>query len=70
MEKFLELMADIFDVDAEDISLDTVFRDEIEDFSSLMGFSIIVTMEEEYHVKISVKEFLACKTLGDIYAKI
>lgn len=70
MEKFLELMAEIFEVEVEQISLDTDFRKEIEDFSSLMGFSIIITMEEEYDVKLSVGEFLKCKTLADIYRKI
>ena len=69
MEKFLELVAEIFEVEPEDITMDTVFREEIEDFSSLMGFSLIVMMEDEYGVKVSVEEFLKCKTIGDLYRK-
>lgn len=69
MEQFLENAADIFEVEASDISMDTVFRDEIEDWSSLMGFSLIVMMEEDYGVKVSVNEFLECKTVGDLYKK-
>ncbi len=69
MEKFLELAAEVFEVEPEDISMDTVFREEIEDFSSLVGFSLIVMMEDEYGVRVSVDEFLNCKTIGDLYKK-
>ena len=53
----------------DEISLDTVFRDEIDGFSSMEGFSLIVMMEDEYGVKVSVEEFLECKTIGDLYKK-
>ncbi len=69
MEKFLELAAEVFEVDPEDITMDTVFREEIEDFSSLVGFSLIVMMEDEYGVRVPVDEFLQCKTIGDLYKK-
>ena len=69
MEKFLELVAEVFEVDPDEISMDTVFRDEIEDFSSLVGFSLIVMMEDEYGVRVSVDDFLKCKTIGDLYKK-
>lgn len=69
MEQFLELVAEIFEVEPDEISLDTVFRDEIDGFSSMEGFSLIVMMEDEYGVKVSVEEFLECKTIGDLYKK-
>ncbi len=69
MEKFLELAAEVFEVEPEEISMDTVFREEIEDFSSLVGFSLIVMMEDEYGVRVPVDEFLECKTIGDLYKK-
>ncbi len=69
MENFLELVAEVFEVEPEDISMDTVFREEIEDFSSLVGFSLIVMMEDEYGVRIPVEEFLECRTIGDLYKK-
>lgn len=69
MEQFLELVAEIFEVEPDEISLDTVFRDEIDGFSSMEGFSLIVMMEDEYGVKVSVEEFLECKTVGDLYKK-
>ena len=68
MEQFLELVADVFEVEPEEITMDTVFRD-MDDFSSLVGFSLIVMMEDEYDVKISVDEFMECNTIGDLYQK-
>lgn len=69
MESFIELAAEVFEVEPDEITMDTVFREEIEDFSSLMGFSLIVMMEDEYGVRVPVEEFLECKTVGDLYKK-
>ena len=69
MEKFLELAAEVFEVEPDEITMDTVFREEIDGFSSLVGFSLIVMMEDEYGVRVSVEEFLQCKTVGDLYRK-
>lgn len=69
MEKFIDLVAEVFEVEPEEITMDTVFREEIEGFSSLVGFSLIVMMEDEYGVKVPVDEFLECKTVGDLYRK-
>ena len=68
MEQFLELVADVFEVEPEEITMDTVFRD-MDDFSSLVGFSLIVMMEDEYDTKVSVDEFMECNTIGDLYKK-
>ena len=68
-QKFLELTAEIFEVEPESISMNTDFRKEIQDFNSMMGFSLIIMMEDEFNVKVSVDEFLNCKTVGDLYNK-
>ena len=68
MDKFLELVADIFEVDSKELTLDTEFRN-LDDFSSLVGYSLIIMMEEEYGVRVSVDEFMECNTLGDLYKK-
>ncbi len=68
MEKFLELVAEIFEVEPSDISMNSVFR-EIDGFSSLVGFSLIVMMVDEYNVQVSVDEFMQCRTIGDLYQK-
>ncbi len=69
MERFIDLVAEIFEVEPEEVAMDTVFREELPDFSSLVGFSLIVMMEDEYGVKVPVGEFLECKTVGDLYRK-
>ncbi|HAM16453.1 MAG TPA: hypothetical protein DCP91_11495 [Eggerthellaceae bacterium] len=69
MQKFLETMADIFEVDVEDLDMSVPFRDvEAYDFDSLKGFAIICAFEEEYGKEVSVDTFLECKTLADLYA--
>lgn len=68
MQKFIESVAEVFEVDPENISMETVFRD-IDGFSSLVGYSLIVMMEDEYGVKVSVDEFLECNTIQDLYNK-
>ena len=68
MEQFLELVADVFEVEPEEITMDTVFRD-MDDFSSLVGFSLIVMMEDEYDTKVSVDEFMDCVTIEYLYKK-
>ena len=69
MEQFLELVADVFEIEVTDISENTNFREDIEDFSSMDGFSLIVMMEEEYGYKMSVDEFLECETVSDLYKR-
>lgn len=69
MDKFIELVAEVFEVEPDEITMDTVFRQDIEGFSSLVGFALIVMMEDEYGVRVSVDEFLKCKTVGDLYKK-
>ena len=68
MQQFLELVAEIFEIEPEEITMDTLFRD-LEDFSSMVGFSLIIMMEDEYGAKVSVDEFMECNTVGDLYKK-
>ena len=68
MEHFIELFEDTMETDGE-LSAETVFRDAIDDFSSMDGFSIIVMIEEEYGVRLSVDDFLSFETIEDLYNK-
>lgn len=69
MEKFIELAAEAFEVEPEELTMETKFREEMDEYSSLVGFSLMVMMEEEYGVNISSDEFLQCQTIGDLYKK-
>ena len=65
--EFLELLADVLEIEPEDISLLTDYRTEIEDWDSLKGFMIITTIEENFEILISVEDFEAMNTIGDLY---
>lgn len=68
VEQFLEYVAEVFEVESEKLSMETDFRAEIEDFCSLMGFSMICMMEDEYGVRVTPEQFIQCRTLGELYA--
>ena len=70
MDDFLELVAEVFEVEPEEVHPETEFRTELPDFSSMVGFSLIVMMEDEYGVRVPVETFLECKTVGDLYAQV
>ena len=40
MDKFIELVAEVFEVEPEEVTMETVFREEIENFSSKNKFFI------------------------------
>lgn len=64
MEKFLEQMAELFEVDSVSI------QDEIISFDawdSLTGLSIIALAGDEYGITISVNNILEAKTIGGLY---
>ncbi len=35
-------------------------------WGSLMGFALIILLEQEYHVKLTVEEFLKLETVADL----
>ena len=67
MEEFVEKIAEIFEVDTKDLSLESDFRKIVDTFDSMMGFSILCMISDDYGVDISVPDFLKCKTIADLY---
>lgn len=65
MKKFLDEVAEILEVDA--VSVDFKFR-EVPDWDSMKGFSLLVLLENDYGKVMSVDEFLACETVGELAA--
>lgn len=68
MDMFLEKMAEILEVDTSMISLDFDFR-TLPDWGSLMGFSVLIMLNNDYGVQVTPDEFMSLKTVGDIYTK-
>lgn len=63
MEEFLIKVAEILEIDS--VKPDFEFR-SLEDWDSMKGFSIIVLMEQDYGKPMTVEEFMACNTVGDL----
>lgn len=69
-ERFIENMAEILEVEPERLSMDTNFKTNEFEWDSLKGYAMIVMMEEEFSVEISVNKFIEAKTVGDLYQYI
>ena len=66
MNDFYDKMSGILEVAA---TSDTRFR-EVEGWSSLMGFAILVTLENDYGVRMTLDEFATMHTIGDLESAI
>ncbi len=69
-EEFIGQIAEILEVEADEISLTTAFRTEVEGWDSMRGFSILCMIEDEFNVRMEVPEFLECETVGDLVAAV
>ena len=64
MNEFLDRMSAILEVP---VTAETRFR-EVEGWSSLMGFGILVTLENDYGRRMMIDEFQKMQTIGDLAA--
>lgn len=62
MNEFLDKMAEILETP---VTAETKFR-SVDDWSSLMGFSILVMLEHDYSRVMSVDEFMTMETVSDL----
>lgn len=65
-KKFLELIADVMEVEVEELSLDTSYE-ECEKWDSLMMLNLVMEIEEEYEISIPMDKVGNVKMLGDLY---
>ncbi len=67
LSKFLVDFAEQFDdTDASEIQAETVFH-ELEEWSSLIGMSLIAMVKTEYGKAITGKEIRECVTVKDLF---
>ena len=70
LNEFVELFAEQFDeTDASEIQASTVFHD-IEEWSSLIGLSVIAMVDEEFDVALRSDDVKTSVTVEDLYKKI
>ncbi len=65
--EFLSNIAEILEVDVEEINMETDFRKDISYWDSLKGYSLIVMLDDEYETSMEVEEFLKAQTVKDLY---
>ena len=68
-EKLQEIIAEVLNVDPEQITMDTTFVDEL-GADSLDGFQIIMGIEEEFDIEISNEDAEKIVTVGDAVEQI
>ena len=64
MNEFLDRMSAILETP---VKSETRFR-EVEGWSSLMGFGILVTLENDYGRRMMIDEFMTLETISDLAA--
>ena len=62
MNEFLDRMSAILETP---VTTETRFR-EVEGWSSLMGFGILVTLENDYGRRMMIDEFMKMQTISDL----
>jgi len=67
--EFIDEVAEIIEAVPESLSLESDFRQEADFWSSLVGFALLTFIEEKFGTVLSVDDFIACVTIGDLYAK-
>lgn len=64
--EFLDRLSDVLETP---VTRETRFR-EVANWSSLMGFGILVTLENDFGRRMTVDEFLTCQTVGDLWRSL
>ena len=65
MKKFLELVANIMEVDISEINMETQYKEG--KWDSLMMLTFVMELESEYGVSIPMESLGNVKTLADLY---
>lgn len=69
MQKFLEFVSGIFEVDSKELSGETSYK-SIPQWTSLMHLRLVAEIEEEYGVEIPIDEVPEMKALADFFEYI
>ena len=70
LDDFVRLFAEQFDdTDASEFTASTVFH-ELDEWSSLIGLSIIAMVDEEFEVAHNADDMISSVTIEDLYNKV
>ena len=65
LEKLKEIIADQLNVDADSITAESRFKEDLE-ADSLDLFELVMALEDEYNVEIPAEELTDLNTVGDV----
>lgn len=69
LEKIKEIVAEALDADVETLTVDTSLTEDLA-ADSLDLFEMVMTLEDEFDVKIETEELENIQTIGDIEKEI
>ena len=64
-EKIREIIAEVLNLDPEEIRLDSAFEDDL-GADSLDLFELVMALEDEYNIEIPAEELTELATVGDV----
>ncbi|NLW14980.1 MAG: acyl carrier protein [Erysipelothrix sp.] len=64
-DKVIKIVAEVLDIEVEDINLDSNIMDDL-DADSIAVMEIVMELEEELEVEVPTEAILELKTVGDI----
>ena len=65
LEKIKAIIAEVLNIDADSITEDTTFVDDL-GADSLDLFELVMALEDEYNVEIPAEELTDLNTVGDV----
>jgi acyl carrier protein len=70
LDEFVALFAEQFDdTDESEFKASTVFH-ELDEWSSLIGLSVIAMVDEEFEVALNANDMISSVTIEDLYNKV
>ena len=70
LDEFVALFAEQFDdTDESEFNASTVFH-ELDEWSSLIGLSVIAMVDEEFEVALNANDMVSSVTIEDLYNKV
>ena len=64
-EKLKKIIAEVLNVDEEEITMETTFVDDL-GADSLDLFELVMALEDEYNIEIPAEELADLATVGDV----
>ncbi|MBR1431040.1 acyl carrier protein [Ruminococcus sp.] len=65
-ERFLQVVADSLEVEVDEISMETAYK-EYEPWDSMAMLNLLMDLEDEFDVSIPIEKVAGVKTLADVF---